>query len=212
MKKLLALITIVCFLGGASLVFAAATGEKVTTIHGDGPYMPVYDEDAMGSDDAGGLATQQSIKAYVDTELAADVAAGVQVATVVLTNAQLLALETPVTLVAAPGTGYFLEFVGATLILNYGSAACVEPAAPDDLVIQYNTSGVDVVGTWDATGFIDATADEIATMIPVEITGATSADFEGLALEIENSGTNYTTCAGTTITVHTSYIVHATGL
>jgi len=206
MKKTLTLFTIVCFLAGAAWLYAAATGEKVLTIHGDAPYMEVYDEDAMGSDAAGGLATQQSIKAYVDSKI--------QTSTVVITNAQLLALETPVTLVAAPGAGYVLEFVGAMLILNYGSAACVEPSDPDDLIIQYN-GGAAVVGTWQTTGFITATADTVATMNPLEIDGASAiaaTGAENKALEIENSGTNYTTCAGSTLTVLTSYRVHATGL
>ena len=105
-----------------------------------------------------------------------------------------------------------IQFLGATLIMNYGSAACVETAAPDDIAIQYNTSGVDVHATWDSTGFIDATADEIATIVPQPLTGALSADFENLALEIENAGTNWTTCAGSTVTVITLYRVLATGL
>jgi len=204
MKKILALLTMMLLIAGAPSIYAASTGEKVLTIHGSGPYMDVYDEDTMSSDSTRGIPTQQSVKAYVDAK--------VQTSTVVITNAQLLTLETPITLVAAPGVGYFLEFVSATLILNYGSAACAEPSDPDDLVIQYNTSGLDVVGTWQTTGFIDATADVIGTMIAVEIPGGSAADLENLALEIENSGTNYTTCAGSTLTVITSYRVHATGL
>lgn len=52
------------------VVFAAETGEKITTIHApDGrPYLDVYDEDTMASDSATGVPTQQSVKAYVDTE------------------------------------------------------------------------------------------------------------------------------------------------
>ena len=70
MKKLITMLAIACLLSMVSVVpqtFAAALQEKAVTIHGDGPYMPIYDEDAMGSDDADGLATQQSIKAYSDS-------------------------------------------------------------------------------------------------------------------------------------------------
>jgi hypothetical protein len=212
MKRCVVLFVVACFLAGAASLYAGARGDKIITIHGSEPYLEYYDEDTMASDSASGPPSQQSVKAYVDTQLASAVSSGVQVATVTITNAQLLTLETPITLVAAPGAGYFLEFVGATLVFDYGTVQCAEPSDPDDLVIQYNTSGLDVVGTWQTTGFITSAADVIGTMIPVEIDGGSAADLENLALEIENSGTNYTGCAGSELTVHTSYIVHATGL
>lgn len=44
----------------------AALDDKVCTVMGNYAYFDVYDEDDMSSDDSRGLATQQSIKAYVD--------------------------------------------------------------------------------------------------------------------------------------------------
>ena len=96
--------------------------------------------------------------------------------------------------------------------MNYGTVQCAEPSDPDDIAIQYNTSGVDVHATWQSTGFITSNADVIGTIVPVAIEGGTAADFENLALEIENSGTNWTGCAGSTVTVTTLYRVLATGL
>ena len=44
----------------------AALDDKIVTVGGGEAYFPIYDEDTMSSDDNRGLATQQSIKAYVD--------------------------------------------------------------------------------------------------------------------------------------------------
>lgn len=49
----------------AMLAFAAYTGNKAVTVGGRATY-DIYDEDTMVSDDAYGVATQQSIKSYVD--------------------------------------------------------------------------------------------------------------------------------------------------
>lgn len=57
---------IVAFLACAGYLAASPLGQKVVTVGGNAAYMNVYDEDDMSSDSATGLATQQSIKAYVD--------------------------------------------------------------------------------------------------------------------------------------------------
>jgi hypothetical protein len=51
----------------------AATGDKVVCVGAGRPTLNVYDEDAMGSDSDSGLATQQSIKAYVDARATAGI-------------------------------------------------------------------------------------------------------------------------------------------
>lgn len=206
MKRAIALLAAMLFLGGAMYLYAAATGEKITTIHGTAPYLDVYDEDTMTSNAERGIPTQQSVKAYVDAK--------VQLSTVNLTNAQIKDLaDTPVDLVAAPGAGYVLEFLHATLILNYGSNALTEPSTPDDLVIQYG-SGTDVSASIVASGFITATADTIAVSIPVSVAGTASASISNDELELFNTGGDYTGNAGadTTMTVITAYRIHATGL
>ena len=49
----------------AALAFAAYTGNKAVTVGGRATY-DIYDEDDMASDDAYGLVTQQSARAYSD--------------------------------------------------------------------------------------------------------------------------------------------------
>ncbi len=81
-------------------------------------------------------------------------------ARVTITNAEMLALRaTPKELVAAPGAGYLLRFLGATLYFNY-TAAYTETT--DNMAVKYeNGSGTQVSEDIEATGFVDATADTV---------------------------------------------------
>jgi len=75
-----------------------------------------------------------------------------------LTNTNMLALRaTPITLVAAPGAGKALIFLGAQLFFDY-TAAYTE--SDDNLAVRYtNGSGAQASETFDSTGFVTATAD-----------------------------------------------------
>lgn len=85
---------------------------------------------------------------------------GLDFVDVVVSSAQILALNaTPVTLVATPGAGKALLFEGATLFLDYNSAAYAGIAAGEDLSIKYTDGSGTAVGGCEATGFMDATAD-----------------------------------------------------
>lgn len=90
----------------------------------------------------------------------------VKVAEVAISNAEIKALRaTPKTLVAAPGSGKVLEFIGAVLIHDYGTNVLTE--AGDNLGIKYtNGSGAQVSTDIEATGFVDAAADTIINVIP----------------------------------------------
>jgi hypothetical protein len=130
-------------------------------------------------------------------------------ATVELSSANLLALTTPITLVAAQGADTVIEFVSALLIHDAGTAY-VEPSAPDDMVIQYDT-GTDASASIDATGFLTVTSDEIR-LVPSTL--ALSVDLvpeKNKAIEIINTGSDYTTGTGT-MTVKVTYRVHTLGL
>jgi hypothetical protein len=129
-------------------------------------------------------------------------------AEVSLTAAEMKALRaTPKELVAAPGTGYILEFISATFIYDY-TAAFTESA--DDIVVRFtNGSGAIASTTLDATGLLDATADQIRTLKPIttDITPVANA-----ALVLHNTGDGEWGGTGSPCRVKVAYRVHATGL
>ena len=81
---------------------------------------------------------------------------------VTVTSAQLLALNaTPQTIVAAPGAGKALIFIGALVFLDYNSAAYAGIAEGEDLSVKYTDGSGLEVGKLEATGFLDGTADAV---------------------------------------------------
>lgn len=150
---------------------------------------------------------------HLETQFGVDISATLQVASVDLTNAQIKDLaDTPVELVAAPGVGALLEFVGAVLILDYASNALVETAG-DTLVIEYDDGDAAAASqAIEMTGFIDQTADTITTAQPKINVIDASADIVNKNLALFNAGTDFTGNAGadTTMTVLISYRVHDT--
>lgn len=91
-------------------------------------------------------------------------------ADVLVTTGQVLALNaTPKTLVAAPGAGYYLEFVRAYIFLDFNATAYGGIAAGEDLSIKYTDgSGAKASADIEATGFLDATADALVMAHPAD--------------------------------------------
>jgi hypothetical protein len=131
-----------------------------------------------------------------------------------LTSAQVKALKaTPIALTAAPGSDKFIQLIGATLVLDYGSNAFTESA--DNLVIEYETSGVDATAAITANGFLTATADTLAVVVPAAIAGAATASFNGKKLMLLNSGDGEiagNAANDSVLTVCVTYAVHTLGL
>ena len=88
---------------------------------------------------------------------------------VTITTAQLLALNaTPIEVIAAPGAGNFIDFLGATIWYDYNSAAYAGIAAGENLVFrQTDGSGAVVSSEVETTGLLDATADVIVKCAPL---------------------------------------------
>ena len=135
-------------------------------------------------------------------------------ATVEITNAQIKTLRaSPKELVAAPGADKMIEFVSAVIIMDYGSNVLSESS--DNLVIQYNTSGLDASAAIETTGFLDASNDAIAVVGAADIAGAAATSYVDKALELFNSGDGEiggNAAADTTLTVIVTYRVHTVGL
>lgn len=113
-------------------------------------------------------------------------------ATVSMTATEVKALATtPIELVAAPGAGKVVQFMGASLKLVYGGSNAFTEAG-DNLGIKYtDASGVQVCTTIECTGFIDQTASTYTNAVPSAdaIVAATGA--ENQALVLDNLGSNF---------------------
>lgn len=111
----------------------------------------------------------------------------VKIATVALTNANVLALRaTPITIVSAPGAGKVLELISITLYFDY-TAAYTETA--DNLAVRYTDgSGVIVSQAIETTGFLDATADTMTNGLPKIDAIAAKTGCENKALVLHNTG------------------------
>jgi len=106
----------------------------------------------------------------------------------IITAAQIKAIRaTPITLVPAIGAGRILEFLSATLILDYGSEVFTESA--DNLAVRYTDgSGVIVSDSIETTGFIDQTADTVTRGVPITDAIVTLAASANQPLVLHNTG------------------------
>lgn len=134
--------------------------------------------------------------------------------TVTLTNAEIKGIRAaPKELVASPGAGKFLELVSAVLILDYGSDVLTE--STDNMVIQWGTSGADATAAIEATGFIDAAADQMAIILATTLATDATADIVNNSLELFNTGDGEyagNASADSTMIIKITYRVHTTGL
>jgi hypothetical protein len=109
-------------------------------------------------------------------------------AEVSLTSAQVKALRaTPITMVQAQGAGTVIEFLGAVLLLDYGSNVFTESTA--NLSFKYNNgSGVAVSDTVESTGFIDQSADTATQAVPIKDAIVAKTGNENKAIVLHNIG------------------------
>lgn len=128
-----------------------------------------------------------------------------------LTSAEIKALRaTPKELVKAQ-PGQVITLVNAVLELNYGGTNAFTETA-DNLAIRYtNTTGALVSQAIETTGFIDQTASTMTVALPKIDAIATSANSEGEALVLHNTGDGEiagNAANDNTLTVSVAYIVH----
>lgn len=137
----------------------------------------------------------------------------IQYTTVSIAAAAIIDLaDTPVTLVAAPGAGKYLELVSAVLFLDHAGTGFAESA--DNLEIHYeNEAGAAATGVIEMTGFINQTADTLLHVLPLSPVARAKTAVENKALVLTNIDGDFTDAGTTTsvLRVRTAYRVHATG-
>lgn len=120
-----------------------------------------------------------------------------------LTTAQILLLyTTPIELVEAPGANKVIEFLSATLFLDYSGTAF---AAGGDLVIQTITGNVAVSDVSPAAEFMNLSAD--AYEIVQALSDSTSVAVND-GLEITNGTAVHTGGGTSTVKVAVRYCIH----
>ena len=131
-----------------------------------------------------------------------------------ITAAEMKALAaTQKELIPAPGADNYIEVLGLTFILDYGSEVLAEPSAPDDLEVVYDTAGgtsiADVIGDWVIQSADSITSPQIKNLGVVAATTIVNK-----AVVLDNTGGEYTGNAtgDTVVTVKSVYKIHPAGL
>jgi len=135
----------------------------------------------------------------------------IQHASVAITNAQMLALRaTPITLVAAPGAGFYIELVSASLFFDYVGAYT---ETDDNMAILLGAAGTAASETIEATGFVDATADTVMPVKPATSAAIAKSAAENKALVLHNTGNGEYSGgnAGNEVLVKVAYRILPTG-
>lgn len=96
--------------------------------------------------------------------------------TLIATAAVKTLNATPVELVAAPGSGKYLEFLGALLFIDYTSADYVAGAG-EDLVIRYENASGQICSASVDGSVLAASADALVYIPPVSDPSASPAGF-----------------------------------
>jgi len=117
----------------------------------------------------------------------------IKIADKIITTGQVLALNaTPITVLAAVGSGIYPVFLGAYVLLDYNSAAYADDAG-EDLVFTQLSAGAEVSHTVDG-GEFDGTADACVWV------GPKAAEASATTTLVDNGGFEVTIKAGEWVT------------
>jgi len=133
---------------------------------------------------------------------------------VVLTSLEVKALRATPKLLVSGRPGQVVQFLGATLKLNYaGTNGFTETA--DNLVVRYtNTTAATVSSAIETTGFIDQVADTVTAATPRNDAIVAHSVAKGASLVLHNTGDGEiigNAANNNTLVVTVSYVMHDLG-
>jgi len=162
---------------GAVATLTGDTGGAIAPVSGNISLVGSSSVDVAGTAGQLAFSVNENLPQYVEVTLSA-------------TEIKALA-TTQIELVAAPGAGNVLRFLGASLKLVAGSEVLAESG--DNLGIKYtDASGVQVSQNVECTGFIDQAADTYNNAEPAIDAIVAAASGENQALVLDNLGNNFT--------------------
>jgi hypothetical protein len=126
--------------------------------------------------------TEASKHLSVDANLEMDGLGVLKVADKLITTAQVLALNaTPITVIAAPGSGKTIQFEGAYVMLDFATTGYVAGAG-EDLVFRYTNGSGKIVSTAVDGTILAAVADAIQFVGPAYADPSVTAETANAAL------------------------------
>lgn len=128
----------------------------------------------------------------------------ISAANIVATSAGAFGHASGVALVSAPGAGKYVEFVRATLLYDYSTAAYT---GGGNITVNA-TGGSAVTGLVSAANSVGGSADAVVQFYPLTTAGVVVAANTGLSLVAASAFTQPGTAAGT-IKVRVEYKVHS---
>ncbi len=134
--------------------------------------------------------------------------------TIAVTNGQIKNLAAaPKELIATPGGTNYIEVVSIVIVMDYGTNVLTAGGA-DDLVVQYNTTGIDITASIETTGFLTQAADTAALVPVAGIATVPLASIVNRSVELFNTGAEIAGNVGadTILTVKITYRIHDDGV
>lgn len=128
----------------------------------------------------------------------------ISAAAIVATTVGNLGHANGVELVAAPGAGYFLELLSATLVYNYNTAAYT---GGGNVTVNIGAGGAALTGLVSAANSLGAAASKIVNFQPLAAAGNSLVENKGINLVAATAFTQPGTAAGT-VSVRIRYRIH----
>lgn len=147
----------------------------------------------------------------MQTSARTDAVTGVGSVEITITAAQLLAARaTPIVVIAKPGPGRIIQFLGGMALAANGAAYVV---GTNDLVLRYKDGTGKVISqVIDTAGLLDQTTKIMTQIMPVTVDSkVASTDCENQPIVLQNSGAAELTTGTGVLRLKLQYLTYKAG-